>query len=94
MAKRNEVRYGKNDLVDNDLSPQEAKLKVTIYLDGDLLLEVRRQAKRAGKKYQTLINESLRDVFLAQRARIDPQEFQRLMERVAILEKAVASEQD
>ena len=94
MAKRNEVRYGKNDLVDNDLSPQEAKLKVTIYLDGDLLLEVRRQAKRAGKKYQTLINESLRDVFLAQRPRIDPQEFQRLMERVAILEKAVASEQD
>jgi hypothetical protein len=94
LAKRNEVRYGKNDLVDNDLSPQEAKLKVTIYLDGDLLLEVRRQAKRAGKKYQTLINESLRDVFLAQRARIDPQEFQRLMERVAILEKAVASEQD
>lgn len=94
LAKKNEVSYGKNDLVDNDLSPQEAKLKVTIYLDGDLLLEVRRQAKMAGKKYQTLINESLRDVFVAQKARVDPMEFQRLMERVTILEKAVASEQD
>lgn len=94
MAKRNEVRYGKNDLLDNDLVPQEAKLKVTIYLDGDLLLEVRRQAKRTGKKYQTLINESLRDLFLAKETRVDPVEFQRLMERVAILEKAVAAEKD
>ena len=94
MAKRNDVSYGKNDLVDTDMSPQEAKLKVTIYLDGDLLLEIRRQAKRAGTKYQTLINESLRDVFVAQKVRVDPKEFQRLLERVALLEKAVASERD
>ena len=94
MAKRNDVSYGKNDLVDTDMSPQEAKLKVTIYLDGDLLLEIRRQAKRAGKKYQTLINESLRDVFIAQKAHVDPKEFERLLERVALLEKAVASERD
>jgi hypothetical protein len=88
------VTYGKNDLVDSNMSPQEAKLKVTIYLDGDILLEIRRQAKRAGKKYQTLINESLRDVFVAQQARVDPIEFQRLLDRVALLEKAVASERD
>ncbi len=88
------MTYGKNDLVDSNMSPQEAKLKVTIYLDGDILLEIRRQAKRAGKKYQTLINESLRDVFVAQQARVDPIEFQRLLDRVALLEKAVASERD
>ncbi len=92
MAKKSEIRYGKDDLIDDDLSPQEAKLKVTIYLDGDLLLEVRRQAKKAGKKYQTMINESLRAFFLDQKTKVDPQDFQRLVERVAILEKALASD--
>ncbi len=92
MAKKIDIRYGKDDLIDGDLPPQEAKLKITIYLDGDLLLEVRRQAKNAGKKYQTMINESLRDAFLNQKARVDPQDFQRLVERVAILEKALASD--
>ena len=90
--KKNEIRYGKDDLLDGELSPQEAKLKVTIYLDGDLLLEVRQRAKRARKKYQTLINESLRDVFLNQRTKVDPQDFQRLVERVVLLEKALASD--
>jgi hypothetical protein len=62
---------------------------VTIYLDGDLLLEVRRRAKNFGKKYQTFVNESLRELFLNQKRSIDPSEFQQLLERVAILEKAV-----
>lgn len=92
MAKKSEIRYGKDDLIDGDLPPQEAKLKITIYLDGDLLLEVRRQAKKAGKKYQTMINEWLRDAFLNQKAKVDPYDFQRLVERVAILEKALASD--
>ena len=94
LAKKNEFCYGKDDLIESDLSTREAKIKVTIYLDGDLLLEVRRQAKKLGKKYQTLVNESLRDMFLNHKARVDPQEFQRLMERVTVLERAVASEQD
>lgn len=92
MAKKNELRYGKGDLVERDLAPQDAKLKVTIYLDGDLLLEVRRQAKKAGKKYQTMINESLRESILGEKSRIDLEEFQQLVDRVSLLEKAVISE--
>lgn len=92
MAKKTDLRYGKDDLIDGNTTAQEAKLKVTIYLDGDLLLEVRRQAKKTGKKYQSMINESLRDLFLGQKARIDPKEFQQLVERVAMLEKAVIAE--
>jgi len=91
LAKKNEVLYGKKDLIEGDLPPQEAKIKVTIYLDGDLLLEIRRRAKKTGKKYQTFINESLRERFLDSGIAIDPEELQKLAERVSILEKAVSS---
>ena len=92
MTKKSELRYGKKDLIDGDIPPQEAKVKVTIYLDGDLLLEIRRQAKKRGKKYQTFINESLRQQFLNDGETIDPEEFHKLAERVSLLEKAVSSE--
>lgn len=90
MAKKSELHYAEKDQIEGDLMPQEVKLKVTIYLDGDVLLEVRRRAKNEGKRYQTMINESLRDLFLNQKSRIDPQEFQQLIERVSVLEKALS----
>ncbi|MEZ4740857.1 MAG: BrnA antitoxin family protein [Bdellovibrionota bacterium] len=92
MPKKNELHYGKKDFIEGDLSPQSAKVKVTIYLDGDLLLEVRRKAKKLGKKYQTLINESLREKFLGDKASVNPEDFKELSERVALLEKAVSSD--
>jgi len=56
-----------------------------------LKLEIRRQANGLGKKYQTFINESLRERFLGSSSSIDPEELKKLTERVSLLEKAVSS---
>ena len=90
--KNNTMQYAENDTIDGDLTPQETKVKVTIYLDGDLLLEIRRCARKHGKKYQTYINEALREQFLRSNKTVDVEEFRELAHRVATLEKAMASE--
>lgn len=40
------------------------KTRITMYLDNDLLDAFRTRAEAAGKGYQTLINESLREYLL------------------------------
>jgi len=45
--------------------PQTGKTRITIYLDDAILEEFRSRADAAGKGYQTLINDALRN-YLAQ----------------------------
>jgi uncharacterized protein (DUF4415 family) len=45
--------------------PQAGKTRITIYLDEAILEEFRKRADAAGKGYQTLINDALRE-YLAQ----------------------------
>lgn len=40
---------------------QPAKTRITIYLDNDLLEAFRERADAAGRGYQTMINEALRE---------------------------------
>jgi len=41
--------------------PQTGKIRITMYLDDAILEEFRTRADGAGKGYQTLINDALRD---------------------------------
>ena len=41
--------------------PQTGKTRITIYLDDAILDEFRNRADAAGKGYQTLINDALRE---------------------------------
>lgn len=41
--------------------PQPGKTRITIYLDNDLLEKFRDRADAAGRGYQTMINEALRE---------------------------------
>jgi uncharacterized protein (DUF4415 family) len=41
--------------------PQTGKTRITIYLDDGILEEFRRRADGAGKGYQTMINDALRE---------------------------------
>lgn len=41
--------------------PAEGKTRITLYLDTDVLEAFRERADRAGRGYQTLINEVLRE---------------------------------
>jgi uncharacterized protein (DUF4415 family) len=40
---------------------REGRTRVTVHLDTDLLEELRRRADAAGRGYQTMINEALRE---------------------------------
>lgn len=70
MGKNKAIRYGKESLLANeDLDPKKAKIRISIMLDGDLLAAVKTAATLGHKKYQTLINETLRDEFLPSRGK-------------------------
>lgn len=51
---------GVDRIHDNDLKPENIKARVTTYIDFDIVLELRKRAKKKKTKYQTLLNELLR----------------------------------
>jgi hypothetical protein len=54
--------YGEVDLLDKDaFAPKETKFRVTMFLDLDVLNEIRKKAKEKGLPYQTYINLFLRE---------------------------------
>lgn len=76
------IKYGKKDLLGPDtFNPETAKERITIWLDEEVLDIFRKRAKEEGIKYQTLINQSLRQ--LAHKPS--------LVERIEFLEKKVGT---
>ncbi len=43
------------------LDPNETKIAMTLRIDGDVILWFRKEAKRTGIPYQTLLNSKLRE---------------------------------
>ena len=66
--------------VEGNLDLKQAKVKVTIYLDGDVLENARKIAKKEHVKYQALINSILRKSLLIE---------SQAEERIRILEERV-----
>lgn len=60
---------------------RSAKIKITTFLDEDVLMELKKLADKSGGKYQTLMNQILRNYLL--------DKGQGLFERIERLEKAV-----
>lgn len=58
------VRRSKDLLANWEPNPARAKVRISIMLDGDLLLACKKRAAAEGTKYQTLINQVLREVVL------------------------------
>jgi hypothetical protein len=48
------------DLIEGDYDPKDVKVKVTVYIDGDIVDQLRDRAKQEGLKYQPYINKLLR----------------------------------
>ncbi|MCB9229657.1 MAG: BrnA antitoxin family protein [Deltaproteobacteria bacterium] len=49
---------------DKDFEPQNVKQRVSIMLDSDIITAARNQAQSRGTRYQTLINEVLRQILI------------------------------
>ena len=75
MKKEYEFPKGKRGAV----IPQKGKTRISIYLDDDVLSEFRERAETAGRGYQTMVNEALRQ-FLGRTARpVDEETLRRIL---------------
>jgi len=63
-TKTKKIRYGKIDLPKEAYDSKNAKFRVTMFIDLDVLDEIRKKASKKGLPYQTYINQLLRDVTL------------------------------
>jgi hypothetical protein len=61
MAKTNKK---KSLIEEGDLDPKNAKVRITTFLDGDVLLALRKKADEKGMPYQTMLNDILRATVL------------------------------
>ncbi|MGC2234550.1 MAG: BrnA antitoxin family protein [Pyrinomonadaceae bacterium] len=50
------------DKIPKNVSPRDCKSRITIYLDADIVLHYKELAESSGAGYQTLINQSLRQI--------------------------------
>jgi uncharacterized protein (DUF4415 family) len=59
--------------------PQKGKTRISIYIDDEILEEFRSRADAAGRGYQTMINDALRE-HLGRSARpLDAETFRRIL---------------
>ena len=75
MKKEYDFRKGKRGSV----IPQRGKTRITIYVDNDLLEELRKRADAAGGGYQTLMNELLRQHLGKMKRPLDEESLRRIL---------------
>lgn len=63
---KKKVKYGSVSLPEDAFNTKETKFRVTMYVDLDVLDEIRKAAKKRGLPYQTHINQILRDSVFGQ----------------------------
>ncbi len=80
--KKEKISYGNVDLPADEFEPKNGKFRVTMFLDLDLLDEIRKRAEAEGVGYQTWINKNLRELVFGSSA-------QSIFERLEALEKQV-----
>lgn len=61
----NKIVYSDNDkLADDEFDKKNTKVRITTFIDLDIIEKLKEEAANSGKKYQTLLNEKLREVLL------------------------------
>jgi uncharacterized protein (DUF4415 family) len=79
MAK---IKYEKNDhLTEEDLDPKNVKERISIWVPEEVVSAFRNRAEKEDSKYQTLMNEALRE-YLKRPSLVD--RIQRIEEKLGI----------
>lgn len=60
-TKNKKITYGTVEIDDSEFDPKNVKERITIFLDQDIVDSFRERAESQGSKYQTLINQALRE---------------------------------
>ena len=61
MNKNPKIKYGKVNLLTDQVDPKDEAVRISIVMEGDLLDELKERAAIAGRPYQTVMKELLRD---------------------------------
>jgi uncharacterized protein (DUF4415 family) len=75
MKKEYDFRKGKRAAV----IPQRGKTRITVYVDNDVLEELRKRADATGRGYQTLMNELLRQHLGKMKRPLDEESLRRIL---------------
>ena len=85
-TRKKDVQFGSKDLLaDDEFDPKYGKERISIMLDMQVVDAFRKRAEQEGKKYQTLMRETLRDFIFGNKQ----EEFEKRLSRVekALLKK-------
>lgn len=64
MTTKRDTHYGTVDILDKDaFDPKNVKVRITTFVDEDVLIHLKEYAKKRGAKYQTVLNSLLRSFF-------------------------------
>ena len=59
--------FSKNDVLDKaEFSDPNLKVRITTFIDSDILNVLRSEAKKTGRKYQSILNSTLRNSLISQ----------------------------
>lgn len=58
--KNKDIKFGDVDIDDSEFEPRNVKIRITTFIDQDILIELKKISKTKGQKYQTLLNQILR----------------------------------
>lgn len=66
-TKKKDIQFGDVEVdLPSTWNSSETKVRITTFLDEDLLIKIKEEAKAQGKKYQSLLNERLREIFMGE----------------------------
>lgn len=68
IKKKADVKFAtdKQSILDENFRTESTKVRISMFIDGALLKEIKKQASKSGAKYQTLMQSVLHDYFLKQ----------------------------
>jgi uncharacterized protein (DUF4415 family) len=89
MAKSKKRKTPEIDLPDEAFEDRNIKIRVNTFLDLDVVKALKAEAERTGSKYQTLLNQRLRDSIFGRKADPELRETIREVVREEMLKKAV-----
>lgn len=64
MTTKRNIRYGTKDILEEDaFNSKKVKVRITTFVDEDVLMMLKDYAKKRGSKYQSVLNALLRAFF-------------------------------
>lgn len=88
-TKKKDIVYGDVELDHDEFDPKYSKVRITTFIDLDVIESLKKKAKKQGRGYQTLLNEILREKVMGEKASNEMELFQKLINRIERLEERV-----